>query len=221
MLAQTLFITVVDRGQAESILQKTQAFSVGGGVVMPGEGTISNKWLEILGLNESQKDVIFLPILSSLEDPLHELMLKEFKIHKRRRGISFSLPLSHFQRLRFTQDQMRLDPARYKYHCIISILEQGKAKDCVEHAKNAGAPGGTILHGRGAGVPQDRFFNLLIEPKKEIVFFVVPTEIVDRVQEEIVIKMQLEEEGQGIIFALPVTRATGLFETDAKVGASQ
>lgn len=220
MLAQTLFITVVDRGRAESTLQQMQAFSVGGGVVMLGEGTVSNKWLEILGLNESQKDVIFLPIPSSFEDSLHELMLKNFKLHKRRRGIAFSLPLSHFQRLRFIDEEMRIDPSTYKYHCIISILEQGRAKDCVIHAKNAGATGGTILHGRGAGVPQDSFFDLLIEPQKEIVFFIVPTEIVHRVQEEIVEKMHLEEEGQGIIFALPVNRATGLYQADEKIGES-
>lgn len=221
MLSQILFITVVDRGHAEALLKQMQAFSVGGGVVVLGEGTISNPWLEILGLNESQKDIIFLPIPAGFEDSLHQLMRKEFKLHKRHRGISFSLPLSHFQRMHFRESNMRIDPKNYQYHCIICILERGKAKDCVYHAQKAGASGGTILHGRGAGVPQDSFFELLLEPQKDIVFFIVATDIVNQVQEEIATKMELEKQGQGIIFALPVNKATGLYQAEEKAGESK
>lgn len=214
MLPQHLFVTVVNRGQSEAVLQHLQVFGVGGGVVMPGEGTVFNKGLEFFGLNESLKDIIFLPVPLGFEEALHEHMLKKFKLHRRHRGIAFSLPLSRFQRLSFQEDRLRRDPYSYEYHCLITILERTKAKECVHHAQEAGASGGTILHGRGAGIPRDSLFELLIEPQKDVVFFILPTAILENVQKAITTHMHLEEEGRGILFALPVHRVTGLFSRD-------
>lgn len=211
MLPQTIFVSVVNKGQSEAVLKQMQAFGLGGGVVFLGEGTVFNKWLEFFGLNESQKDLIFMPISSSFEDTLHELMRKHFKIDKKHRGISFSLPLTQFQSITYYEKGQRPDPASCDYQCIISILDKGQAKDCVLHAREAGAAGGTIIPGRGAGVPQDSFFDLLVEPQKDLVFFIVSSPIADRVQDQIIEKMQLNQEGKGVIFSLPVTRATGLF----------
>lgn len=212
MLPEKLFISVVNKGRSESVLRQLQGFGLAGGVVMLGEGTIFNRWLEILGLNESQKDVIFLPIPANLEKPLHELMLKDFKINRRHRGISFSLPMSQFQHMVYGSEDRRVLPDHYSHHCLIVILEESRAKECVGYAREAGSRGGTIIHGHGAGVPQDSFFQLFVEPRKDLVFFIVPTEIKDRIEKTITTKMNLEEEGQGVIFSLPVSQASGLYQ---------
>lgn len=216
MLPESLFITIVSRGRSEAVLKQLQAFGLGGGVVMLGEGTVFNRWLEILGLNESQKDVIFLPLPKSLEGDLHDLMLKNFKLNRRHRGISFSLPLSQFQYMDYSKKGKRIDPSSYDYHCIIAILEEGKARQCVSHARGAGSSGGTIIRGHGAGVPQDSFFQLFVEPGKDLVFFIVSTAIKDAVEEEIASKMNLYDEDQGVIFSLPVSLATGLYQERSK-----
>ena len=74
-------------------------------------------------------------------------------------------------------------------------------------------PGGTIIHGRGAGVPaEESFFDLVIEPQKDIVFILVPTEKAAHIRKVVVEEMNLDKPGNGILFVLPVTRATGLYQ---------
>ncbi len=210
---QSLFMAVVDRGRAEDVLNELRAFGVGNGVVLFGEGTVSNRWLEILGLDETQKEVILLTVSERLEEAMHEMMLQSFKINKRRRGIAFSIPLNRYNRVRYWPADQRVPKDQFPYHCIVTILDEGKSRDFVKVARDAGAPGGTIIHGRGAGVPaEESFFDLVIEPQKDIVFILVPTEKAAHIRQVVVEEMNLDKPGNGILFVLPVTRATGLYQ---------
>lgn len=209
---QNLFMAVVDRGRAEDVLNELRAFGVGNGVVLFGEGTVSNRWLEILGLDETQKEIILLTVSERLEEAMHEMMLQSFKINKKRRGIAFSIPLNRFNRRRYWPADMRVPKDKFPYHCIVTILDKGKSRDFVRVAREAGAPGGTIIHGRGAGIPQEEsIFDLVIEPQKDIVFILVPTNKAAHIRQSIVQEMNLDKPGNGILFVLPVTRATGLY----------
>lgn len=220
-MQQVLFTAVVDRGRAQSVLKELRALGIGGGVILLGEGTVSNKWLEFFGLNETHKDVIFLPVPALYEESLHEMMLRTFKIARKRRGIAFSMPMRRFQRMKFWEDDMRVDPGVYPYHCIVTILNKGDSHACVEAARKAGVSGGTIIHGRGAGVPQDSVFNILFEPEKEIVFHLVPTGNVRQIRDALVDAMDLDQPGRGILFVLPVSRATGLYDPSATEPSSE
>ena len=82
----------------------------------------------------------------------------------------------------------------------------------MKHARAAGARGGTIVHAHGAGVPQDFYFPLTIEPQKDIVMIVAKRESATQIRKAIYVNMQIERKGAGIIFALPATRTLGLYE---------
>ena len=96
---QTLFISVLNRGKAEQVLSEMRIFGLTGGVVLLGEGTVSNRFLEILGLEETQKDIVILPIEEKYENAVHEMMLENFNIDRKRSGIAFSIPMSRFGRV--------------------------------------------------------------------------------------------------------------------------
>jgi len=57
---------------------------------------------------------------------------------------------------------------------IVSIVGKGWGSTVLEASVGAGARGGTVLFGRGAGInEQEKIFGMSIEPEKEIVLTVV------------------------------------------------
>ena len=94
---------------------------------------------------------------------------------------------------------------------IVSIVRTGWGSTVLEASVKAGARGGTVLLGRGAGIhEQEKIFGMSIEPEKEIVLTIVPSSLVDTVLDEIVRAADLNDTGRGIAFVLPVERIVGV-----------
>ncbi len=104
---------------------------------------------------------------------------------------------------------------------IVSIVRKGWGSAVLEATVRAGARGGTVLHGRGAGInEQEKIFGMSIEPEKEIVLTVVYSAQVEPILDEIVRTAGLDETGKGIAFVVPVDKVVGVahFMTDARQG---
>lgn len=97
------------------------------------------------------------------------------------------------------------------YDLIITIVNRGYADLVMDAAKSKGATGGTIVNGRGTGAKEaEKFFNIIVQPEKELVLIVVPRELRHDVMDEIRVKAGLATIGGGISFSMPVDEATGL-----------
>lgn len=106
-----------------------------------------------------------------------------------------------------------------KYELIFCIVNAGFALEVMEAAKKAGATGGTIIRGRGTANPEaEEFYQISIQPDKEILWLIVPKEIKDDVMHRIYQDAGLASKSKGIAFSVPVTHAVGLHdeETQAK-----
>jgi hypothetical protein len=100
-----------------------------------------------------------------------------------------------------------------KYEMIFCIVNAGFAVEAMEAAKKAGAQGGTILRARGTANPEaEEFYNISIQPDKEILWIIVPKEIKDDVMHKLYQDAGLNSKSKGIAFSLPVTHAVGLHE---------
>ena len=94
---------------------------------------------------------------------------------------------------------------------IVSIVRKGWGSRVLEASVKAGARGGTVLFGRGAGIhEQEKIFGMSIEPEKEIVLTITRPEQVDTILREIVRAAELNDTGRGIAFVLPVDRVVGV-----------
>lgn len=94
---------------------------------------------------------------------------------------------------------------------IVSVVRKGWGSTVLEASVQAGARGGTVLFGRGAGIhEQEKIFGMSIEPEKEIVLTVVYADQVDTVLTEIVRAAELNDTGRGIAFVLPVDQVVGV-----------
>ena len=96
-----------------------------------------------------------------------------------------------------------------KFELVLCVVNAGFSQNVMEAARAAGAQGGTILRARGSANPEaEEFFNINIQPDKEIVMILVPKEIKDEVMKTIYKEAGLADEAQGIAFSLPVSRTT-------------
>ena len=98
-----------------------------------------------------------------------------------------------------------------KLSLVVSIVRKGWGSTVLDASLKAGARGGTVLFGRGAGVnEQEKIFGMSIEPEKEIVLTLTRPDQVDAILEEIVRAAELNDTGRGIAFLLPVDRVVGV-----------
>lgn len=101
-----------------------------------------------------------------------------------------------------------------KYELVLCIVNAGFSEAVMDAAKEVGARGGTVIHARGtANREAEQFFNITIQPDKEVVMILVPNEIKDNVLHALYQGVGLKTAGQGIAFSLPVDDVVGLSST--------
>lgn len=98
-----------------------------------------------------------------------------------------------------------------KFEVILCIVNSGFAEAAMDAAKQVGARGGTIIHGRGtASKEAEKFFNITIQPEKEIVMILAKEDIKDGILHGLYNAVGTNTPAQGIAFALPVDDVVGI-----------
>lgn len=97
------------------------------------------------------------------------------------------------------------------YSLIVTIANRGYSDDIMDAARDAGAKGGTVIYGHGAGTREaESFFGISIHPEKELVLILSDNETRPDIMQAIVKRAGMDSEGAGISFSLPVTDVSGV-----------
>ena len=97
------------------------------------------------------------------------------------------------------------------YEVVFCIVNAGYSEMVMDAAKEVGARGGTVIHARGtANKEAEQFFHITIQPDKEIVMILVPSEIKDDVLHALYRNAGLKTDGQGIAFSMAVDNVVGI-----------
>lgn len=100
---------------------------------------------------------------------------------------------------------------KFNHEVIFCIVNAGFSDAVMDAAKEFGARGGTIIHARGtANKEAEKLFQITVQPEKEIVMILVPSEIKDDILHALYRSVGLQTPGQGIAFSLPVDEAVGI-----------
>lgn len=103
---------------------------------------------------------------------------------------------------------------KFSHEMICCIVNTGFSESVMDAAKSVGATGGTVLHARGtANQEAEKFFNISIQPEKEIVMIVTPAALKADVLHALYKSVGLQTPGQGIAFSLPVDQVVGLSDS--------
>lgn len=96
------------------------------------------------------------------------------------------------------------------HQLVITIVRKGRARKVVEAAKAAGAEGGTTVPGRGTGRRPNNFLGLTMEPEKEVIFTLIPENLVQPVLAAVTRAGEFDKRGNGIAFVIEICRVIGI-----------
>jgi nitrogen regulatory protein PII len=218
-------ISVVNRGQGKTVSETLNDVGILRNLVLLGEGTAERHWADIFGMGPEKDIVVSISQHKNTPTALQKLS-DELNLTKPNGGIAFSVPLSGVGGIKtFTilaglseipevgdlTDECNEDYMDCQHEVIWTIVNQGHSDEVVEAAKKSGARGATVLSARGTGTAEtEKFFGLTIQPEKDIVMILVPSEIRRDVMTEICKNTGLSSEGKGISFSLPVSEVAGI-----------
>ena len=89
-----MMITIVDRDLGDRVVECNQDFHIPANVVFRGRGTASSYWMDLLGLDSPEKDIVisFVPV-EHAHGALANLVEK-MDLHARGKGIVFTIPVN-------------------------------------------------------------------------------------------------------------------------------
>ena len=205
-MSYKLLIGIVPHDSGELICNAAKSAGAGGGTIAMGRGTASNGVLQLLGLGDTSKDIVYIIIKNELKAAVYEA-IKTASEKKAHFGVMFTLETQDFIRAGHLNE--RAEDAKGEetmktednYQMINIIVNKGYAEDAMAAARKVGAGGGTIIGARGTAKEGDAaFFGMKIVPEKEMLMILVPAEKKAAVVEAVTALPCFAEAGSGIIF---------------------
>jgi len=212
--AYELICCIVNTGQGSKVLKIAKNQGVRGGTVFMGSGTVKNKVLAFLDLDDVKKELVFMAAPGEVAHNAAEALFHEMAFHKKNHGIAFTLPLGSLTgstNNEFDTESQRKAVNETVYSAIFTVVDRGLGNDVVDAANAAGARGATIIHARGSGIHESgMLFAMAIEPEKDMVMILAKDDVRGGILASIRERLRIDEPGRGIIFTLSVSEAYGL-----------
>ncbi len=88
-----LLVTIVDRNKGELYTDLLQSFDINVQMILAGEGTASTAMLQVLGLNNSDRAVLFSFVREDRSKEALQMLEEKFKTVRGGKGIAYTIPL--------------------------------------------------------------------------------------------------------------------------------
>ena len=199
-----LIISIVPHNSGEIITNAANLAGSRGGTILMGRGTAENSIIQLLGLGDKSKDIVYILVE---EEICHNVLdkIKESTQNKKNFGIVFTIDINNFLRSgsikNLENENLGVEKMNDSYEIINVIVNKGYAEDAMAAARKAGAGGGTIINARGTAKEGDaKFFGIEIVPEKEMLLILVPKDRKDEIIKAISDLPCLNKAGSGILF---------------------
>ena len=181
--------------------------------IMHGFGTASKGILDFFNLVPTEKNILLSLIPDVREKEILTYLDESLKIKEIGSGIGFTIKLTSSSKYVLDAFKMEGDKMKEKndYQLIITIVNDGYADKVMNIAKKNGANGGTLLKGRSIGENQSlKFFNMNIEPEKDVLLIVCHNKDKNKIMSEILEREGINKTAQGMCVSLPIDNVIGL-----------
>ena len=214
----TLLVAICDRVKGRKITgffnDRGPSFSV----MTLGKGTAGSRILNYLGLGETEKVVVFSILPTSEVRDVVEKMDEALDMKRPGHGIAFTLPMDRAcakGTVKTISDSEEDGGSKvehtYKHELILAVVNRGYNQDVMDAARQAQATGGTIIHAKGFALDgAAKFFGVTLQPEKELVLILAPSERRDDIMQAIAQKAGLRTPAGTVTFSLPVSSVVGL-----------
>ena len=212
-----MLLSIIQRGKGAQYIKMLKAYNMVLHYQCVGSGTASSEMMDILGLGNSDKDIMLsfatYDTINALSGELSKLVGSNMGYN----GLSMVISVSAFSKitaeiikknsneeLKGDMDNMR---SEYKYSLILVSVNRGYTDDVMATAKKAGATGGTVIKARLAEAGQvEAYANTVLEEEKEIVTILAPDSVRNQILESVNEEFGLKSEAQGVVLSVPVDK---------------
>jgi len=202
-----LIVSIVPHNSGEVITNAASSAGAAGGTIIMGRGTASNNFIQLLGLGDTSKDIVYIIVDDQIEANVRKEICAAAEQKKAHFGVLFTIALTEFMKAGPNPNKnQKLEQGEYmakdnSYQMINVIVNKGYAEDAMAAARKAGAGGGTIIGARGTAKEGDaKFFGMEIVPEKEMLMILVPTDKADAIVKAIQDLPCFQVAGSGIVF---------------------
>lgn len=215
-----LMITITDRSRGEEFANWYKAQGIPLVLTALGNGTATTDVLNFLGLEATEKAVLF--CVAARSPRLVRRAAKDLWLDIPGRGILMTVPISSMgvaakEYLLQGQEAEEIMENKQTHELIVAIAKQGHTDQVMNAARSAGATGGTIVHAKGAGTDlAKKFFGVSIATERELVFILAKAENRKDIMKAIIAQAGIKTEAETMVFSMPVSDIAGLRQLDAE-----
>lgn len=210
-------ISVVNPGAMDRVCVIAAALDLPQTVTLLGHGTAVQSMLDLLGIESTEKRVIMTVANPEKTRKFIKEMRRQVYIGIPGHGIIMAVPIKSVgggKTLAYLNNGEQ-KPARYtpelsnRYELIVIVANEGRTDQVMNAARAAGATGGTVLHGKGTGSQNKKFYNVSIAAEKEVILMVAPSDRKAAIMQSVLHHAGPDSEAGAILFSLPVSEVAG------------
>ena len=176
-----LFITITDRSRAEQFAAWFRTHGISLVLTALGQGTATTEVLDFLGLEATEKAVLF--CVSPRSPRLVRQAARDLWLDVPGQGVLMTVPVNSIggstakEYLLHEQEGETAMEREIAHDLIVVIANQGSTDLVMDATREAGATGGTVIHAKGTGTDLVRkFFGVSIASEQEMVFILARSE---------------------------------------------
>ena len=213
-------VTITDRRSTDAFLALYAEFGVTVSLRTVGSGTAVQETLSTLGLEKTEKAVLFAMITADTWPRLQKGLRRKLQIDVPGMGIAFTVPLSSIggrRELQFLTEHQNYQKGEEstmkdtKYELLVVIANHGYSDLIMDAARGAGAAGGTVIHAKGTGMEgAEKFLGISLAAEKEMIYIVVHRDKRNDIMSAIMRDAGMASKAKSICFTLPVSATAGL-----------
>lgn len=215
-----LMITITDRSRCGEFAAWYQEQGIPLVLTALGSGTATTEILDCLGLEATEKAVLF--CVAPHSPQLVRRAEKALWLDVPGRGILMTVPVSSIggaaaRDYLLQQEAEKSMEKEITHELLVVITNQGYTDMVMDAARAAGATGGTAVHAKGTGTElAKKFFGVSIAAEKELIFILTLEETRVPIMKAIMAQAGMQTEAQSLVFSLPVSDIAGLRRLDGE-----
>ena len=210
-------ISIINPDEENTLAEICRTLEIPLAVDFYGRGPAVRSMLELLGIDSSEKRIVAAIATQEKTKQLIREEKRNLYIGVPGHGIIVAVPVKSvgggkiMALLNGGQQPEGVQPdINYSYELIVVICNAGRTDMVMNAAREAGAAGGTVLHGKGTGaVAAEKFYKVSIAQEKEVILIVSRAEQKAEIMKTILKKAGQNTEARAIVFSLPVTEVAG------------
>ncbi len=213
--AYSLLIIIIKRGKGSKVLEFVYDMGARDASCFIGKGTVKNKFLQIIEMDEVDKEVVLIIVPSDREAEFLERLNIKFHLERKNHGIAFTIPLAGTMKMNTDAaiqwpENCGSDSANQDYTALFMVADKGEGEKIIQVCHDAGYYGGTIIKAHGTACQSSIILDMMVEREREAVLMLVPTKLADKLTPLLGGYVTCAD----FFIKMDVSRTIGLFQND-------